>query len=129
MGTRQDAWGWAPFFREWRRLRRLLRQRKVPWHWNFSQGERERAKWLQTATITKLIIFHAWLARSAQCNGDVFMGNSEAGTAEGLGVLVYATGEKYKGFFSENKRNGKGVCIYPNKCKVSERALWKTGST
>ena len=43
-----------------------------------------------------------------KANGDVFMGVSEGGYAVGLGVIVYATGEKYKGYFSENKRNGKG---------------------
>lgn len=34
--------------------------------------------------------------------------------AQGLGILVTASGEKYKGNFDRNARHGKGACAYPN---------------
>jgi hypothetical protein len=36
------------------------------------------------------------------------------GMAQGLGVLVTTTGEKYKGHFDRNARHGRGACAYPN---------------
>jgi len=33
------------------------------------------------------------------------------------GVLALATGERYKGQFTKDKRSGKGVAIYPNGCR------------
>lgn len=36
------------------------------------------------------------------------------GLAQGLGVLVTTSGEKYKGYFDRNARHGRGACAYPN---------------
>lgn len=33
---------------------------------------------------------------------------------EGEGVMMYANGDKYKGQWRENARNGNGKCLYAN---------------
>jgi DNA polymerase III epsilon subunit-like protein len=53
-------------------------------------------------------------SNTTSIDGEIFDGYYKDGMKDGMGILIFANGNKYEGEFKEGKYNGKGILTYSN---------------